>query len=331
MVSIGCPKVKSSTLLYVRCTQLVMALPPVFTLPGLMMSTSRKGMTVTARKSDTMRLMVMVHGKACMASRNSPLMVSNNGKKMTQMQSVANIIGMKYCLADSIAACFGSCPLPRYSRYPSMTTMALSTTIPNTTMSAARVTVFSSIPAMHMIPTEMNVESGMVMAATMAERKGKSTIITNIMMTIEMMRSRRKSLTLELTTLGWSAMRVMFTSSGKIFSRKSSSTSSTSSPYFTILLPGVISSESSTQGCPSCSMNPPDVSYSRTTCATSHTRTTLPDTGSLKMIWLAISSSPRCVGSIWMGICWSSLLMLPLIVVKPCCCSWVSNICWPMP
>ena len=99
--------------------------------------------------------------------------------------------------------------------------MALSTTIPRTTMSAANVTMFSSMPIIYMIDTEIKVLSGIVMAATMADRNGNNTIITRMMMSMEMSRSRRKSLTLRLTTLGWSAMRVMVTSSGSSFSRKS--------------------------------------------------------------------------------------------------------------
>ena len=135
-----------------------------------------------------------------------------------------------------------------------MTTMLLSTTMPSTTMSAASVTMFSSMPSIHMMPTEMNVLRGTVMAATMAERRGKSIIITSTMMTIEMMRSRRKSLTLSATTFGWSAMRVRLTSEGSSSAAKLLSTLSTSSPYCTMLLPGVISNDSSTQGWPSCSM-----------------------------------------------------------------------------
>ena len=81
-----------------------------------------------------------------------------------------------------------------------------------------------------MMATETNVLSGMVMAATMAERRGKSIIMTRMMTTIEMSRSRRKSLTLMLTTFGLSAMRVTFTSSGSSFCRKSLSTRSTSLP-----------------------------------------------------------------------------------------------------
>ena len=80
------------------------------------MCTSKNGMTVTASMSDTMRLMVMVMGKSSRQSWNMPFMVMRKGKKMAQMQMVASIIGMKYCLADSMAAFFGSKPFPKYSR-----------------------------------------------------------------------------------------------------------------------------------------------------------------------------------------------------------------------
>ena len=83
-----------------------------------------------------------------------------------------------------------------------MTTIELSTTIPRTTISAAKVTVLSSIPAMYIIATEINVLSGTVIAATIALLIGNSTIITMIMMSIEISRSRRKSVTLRLTTFG---------------------------------------------------------------------------------------------------------------------------------
>ena len=98
-----------------------------------------------------------------------------------------------------------------------MTTMLLSTIIPNTTIIAASVTMFSSIPIIYMIDTLTNVLSGMVMAATMAERNGKSTIMTRMMINMAMSRSRTKSRMLLLTTFGLSAIRVTFTSSGSSF------------------------------------------------------------------------------------------------------------------
>ena len=100
-----------------------------------------------------------------------------------------------------------------------MTTMLLSTIIPKTTMSAASVTMFSSMPTIYMMETLTKVLSGMVMDATMAERMGNSTIMTRMMMTIEMMRSRRNELTLSATTFGLSAIRVILTSAGNSFAR----------------------------------------------------------------------------------------------------------------
>ena len=135
-----------------------------------------------------------------------------------------------------------------------MTTIELSTTIPSTTIRAASVTVLSSMPAAYITATEINVLSGTVMAATMALLMGNSTIITRMIINIEMSRSRRKSLTLSPTTFGWSAMRVSVTSSGSSVALYSFSTLSTSLPYCTILLPGFISSESRMQRCPSCSI-----------------------------------------------------------------------------
>ena len=83
-----------------------------------------------------------------------------------------------------------------------MTTMELSTTIPRTTISAASVTMLSSMSMKYITATEMKVLIGIVMAATMADRNGNSTIITRMMIAIETSRSRRKSLTLFPTTFG---------------------------------------------------------------------------------------------------------------------------------
>ena len=126
--------------------------------------------------------------------------------------------------------------------------MELSTTIPITTIKAASVTIFSSIPAIYIMATDMNVLSGIVMAATIAERRGKRTIITRMITAIEMSRSLRKSRTLLPTTLGWSAILVIITSSGSSSLRKSDITLSTSFPYSTMLLPRFISIESNMHG-----------------------------------------------------------------------------------
>ena len=111
-----------------------------------------------------------------------------------------------------------------------MTTMLLSTIMPSTTISEASVMMFSGMPKMYMMPTLMNVESGMVMAATMALRKGKSSIMTRMMTAIDSIRLMRKSLTLASTTLGWSVMRSTSTSAGRYSWRNCSITLLTSSP-----------------------------------------------------------------------------------------------------
>ena len=98
-------------------------------------------------------------------------------------------------------------------------------------MRAANVTMFSSMPTIYMIATETKVLNGMVIAATMAERKGKSTIITRIMTIIEISRSRRNDVMLSDTTFGLSAIRVTLTSAGSSLARNSLSTWSTSLPY----------------------------------------------------------------------------------------------------
>ena len=97
--------------------------------------------------------------------------------------------------------------------------MLLSTIIPMTTINAAKVTMFSSIPTIYIMATETKVLSGMVIAATIAERNGKSIIILRMMISIEIIKSRKKSPTLLATIFGLSAIRVMVTSSGSSFSR----------------------------------------------------------------------------------------------------------------
>ena len=215
-----------------------------------MMATLSKGMMTAATTSETIRLMVMVRGKRRRTSAASPFRVRSMGKKMAQMHTVARSMGQKYCCTLFMAASMRLMPPARYSRYPSMTTMLLSTIMPSTTMRHARVMMFSSMPMAYMIPVLTKVDRGMVRAATMALRMGKSTIITATMMTMEMSRSRRKSLTLVPTTSGWSVMRRICTSSGRQSWRNWSSISSTSSPNMTMLLPLSISSDRMTQRLP---------------------------------------------------------------------------------
>ena len=57
-------------------------------------------------------------------------------------------------------------------------TIELSTIIPSVTISAANVTVFSSMPKAKKSPKEMKMEIGMVLAATNATRMGSSNITT---------------------------------------------------------------------------------------------------------------------------------------------------------
>ena len=120
--------------------------------------------------------------------------------------------------------------------------MELSTIMPNTTIKAASVTVFSGMPQAYMTPIEIKTLIGMEVAATNAERNGNNTIITKITTTMDTNKSRTKELTESPTTFGWSAIRRIETLSGRSRS-KARSTSSTSFPYRTILWPSRISME----------------------------------------------------------------------------------------
>ena len=106
------------------------------------------------------------------------------------------------------------------------------------------------MPQAYISPMEMNVEIGMVIAATTAERHGKRTIMTAMMIAMATKRSRRNDVTESPTTFAWSAMRCTCTSSGSTSSEKRASTSSTSRPHSTMLNPGRISIESMTQRWP---------------------------------------------------------------------------------
>ncbi len=85
--------------------------------------------------------------------------------------------------------------------------MELSTIIPSTTIKAANVTVFNGMPTAYIIPIDIKILIGMEVAATIADLKGKSSIITRITTTMETNRSRTNELTESSTTLGWSAIR----------------------------------------------------------------------------------------------------------------------------
>ena len=53
--------------------------------------------------------------------------------------------------------------------------------------------MFSSMPTAYMMPMLVKVLSGMVIAATMAERMGNRIIITRMITIIDSIKSRRKS------------------------------------------------------------------------------------------------------------------------------------------
>ena len=129
----------------------------------------------------------------------------------------------------------------------------LSTIMPRTTISAASVTVLSSMPNKYISPSVMAVQIGTPEPATSAVRNGKSRSITAITTSIDSTRSRRKEITDLLTTLGWSVMRCMFTSGGSSW-RISSRMFSTFSPKATMLLPAHISIDIITQLLPLYSM-----------------------------------------------------------------------------
>ena len=92
--------------------------------------------------------------------------------------------------------------------------MALSTTIPSTTISPAKVMVLSGIPHKYITPTEQKVERGTMAPATNAVRHGKRMSITRMMIIIDSNRFFKKSFTERSTTWLWSVMHWMVTSSG---------------------------------------------------------------------------------------------------------------------
>ena len=123
-----------------------------------------------------------------------------------------------------------------------MLIMESSTIIPNTTIMAAKVTVFNSILNKYINATQHAVQIGRPVLATRAVLIGKSIIITNITTAMEMNKSRRNEVTDLDTTCGWSVIRYMCTLSGKS-SSNFSNTFSTFLPKETILLPFRISTD----------------------------------------------------------------------------------------
>ena len=103
-----------------------------------------------------------------------------------------------------------------------MITTESSTIMPSVTINAAKVTVFSSIPNMQNSANAMKIVTGIDMAETPATRSGISKITTTITEATAISNSRRKLITESSTTLAWSVMVVMLTSSGRVFLYSSS-------------------------------------------------------------------------------------------------------------
>ena len=115
-----------------------------------------------------------------------------NGTYAMMMAMVAVKTGTNSSRTLFHAAVHGSRPWSSFSTWSSMMTIALSTTIPSTTISPASETVWSSTPSAARIPSVMKTQMGIVMAATLATRSGSSSIVTRMTETIAMPKSRRK-------------------------------------------------------------------------------------------------------------------------------------------
>ena len=150
---------------------------------------------------------------------------------------------MKSSRALSQAASTRPIPFLNLSIYPSIVMMESSTIIPKTAISAARVTVLSSIPATYITAIVAAVQIGTPELAIRAERIGKRRSITIMTTIIEIKRSLRKSHTDCLTTFGWSVILVSLTLSGRVW-ENSSSTLSTFLPKEMMLFSGRIDTES---------------------------------------------------------------------------------------
>ena len=79
--------------------------------------------------------------------------------------------------------------------------------MPRTTIRAASVTVFNSMPKRYISPMLTAVQTGSPELAMSALRMGKSSSMTAMTTIMEMAKSRRNELTDFCTTLGWSVMR----------------------------------------------------------------------------------------------------------------------------
>ena len=124
------------------------------------------------------------------------------GKNMTLMDAVERSIGTKSSFILELAASILLKPLPRLSIYPSIVMTESSTIIPSTTIRAARVTVFRSIPIRYMTAMAMIVQIGTPELAIRADFNGKRISMTSITTIIAITRSLTNAQTDVSTTLG---------------------------------------------------------------------------------------------------------------------------------
>ena len=118
--------------------------------------------------------------------------------------------------------------------------MESSTIMPSTTIRAARVTVFTSMPTKNIIARAMAVHTGTPELAMRADLMGNIITITSMTTSIDISRSLTKENTEVATTRGWSLTLLRVTLSGRV-EEYSPRTLSTSLPKATMLLSGRIS------------------------------------------------------------------------------------------
>ncbi|MPM20071.1 hypothetical protein SDC9_66498 [bioreactor metagenome] len=157
--------------------------------------------------SENISAKAKVHGKCFTKSCSGPVSVNMNGKNAALMANVAISNGLKYSRALLMAECQREYPCSISSIYPSITTMELSTIIPRTTIRAASVTVFISIPSAYINAHVAAMEIGIPEAATRADFTGKSMSMTTITTRMENTRSCMNDCTESSTTFGRSVMR----------------------------------------------------------------------------------------------------------------------------
>ena len=95
-------------------------------------------------------------------------------------------------------------------------TMALSTTMPSTTINAEIETCCNSMPYAFNMPKVMATDAGMAMAETNETRSGNRSMVTRMTAPMAIPNSPKKSRMRSETTLGWSATMSSFTSGGRV-------------------------------------------------------------------------------------------------------------------